>query len=114
MDIKEIFELLEKQGLNPKYVDIDKYGFSRNIEFQTKYQKCWIEWYINYSSLRIGDRYGNEIYFDSIKVNTTSPSIDLGLEFYMKDMVIEFNKRFNYPVSSYLVLKKLDWQEKRV
>ena len=113
MEIEKIFELLEKEGLNPKYIDTDEYGFSINIEFETKYQKCWINWFKNYSSLRVGDRYGNEIYFNIIKVNTTSPSNVKSLEFVMGEIEKQFGDRFNIPCSSYLVLQKLDWQENK-
>lgn len=106
MELEKIVKLLEENGLNPKYIDIDDVGFSRDIEFKTKYQKCWINWFKNYSSLRIGDRYGNEIYFDMIRIINTSPSNKLSLEFYMKIIDDKLGDSFNLPTGSYLVLDK--------
>ena len=80
--IKEkIFELLNKEKLNPKFIKIDDVGFSRWIEFETKYQKCWIEWYHNVSTLRIGDVDCVRIPFNKIHKSTFSPLVKSCLVF---------------------------------
>ena len=107
MNIKEIFELLEKEKLSPKYINIKESGFSRWIEFETKYQKCWIEWYHNVSTLRIGDVWGNRIPFNFVEVNTSSPSSKRALTFINKDVTPNFGLA-DYEI--HLTLQKLDWQ----
>lgn len=109
MTIEQIFKLLENENLNPKYIDIDDYGFSRWIEFKTKYQQCWIEWYVNVSTLRVGDRYGIRIPFTDVKVNTYSPANKRSLEFTHKDITKNFGL---VDCDTELTLEKLDWQEK--
>ena len=107
MEKEKMFELLEKEGLNPKYIDIDDVGFSRWIEFETKYQKCWIEWYHNVSTLRVGDKWGIRIPFMKIHVDTYSPSNRKNLTFTNTDITK------NYGLADCdieLTLEKLEWQ----
>jgi hypothetical protein len=107
MDIEKIFELLEQENCNPKYLDIDDVGFSRWIEFETKYQKCWIEWYSNVSTLRVGDKWGIRIPFTHIQVKTTSPSNKRCFEFTHKDITKNFGLA---DCDVDLTIEKLDWQ----
>ena len=110
MSKEEIYKLLEQEKLKPKYIDIDEVGFSRWIEFNTKYQKCWIEWYQNVSTLRIGDRYGVRIPFTDMEINTYSPSNKRCLQFSHKDITKDFGL---VDCDVDLTLEKLDWQEKK-
>lgn len=105
--MKKIFELLKKEGLKPKYIEKDNAGFSRWIEFRTKYQKCWIEWYSNISTLRVGDRWGIRIPFTNVEVNTYSPSNKRCLQFTNKDITKNFGLA---DCDIDLTLEKLDYQ----
>jgi len=100
IDLEEIFKLLEECDCNPKYIDIDKIsGFSRTIEFKTKYIKCWIMWWKNISYLHIGDKYSNQFPFTKIAASNIK-----SLEFYTEKV---------YKNTFVLTLKKLDWQESK-
>ena len=111
MEIKEIFKLLKNEGLEPHYIKIDDVGFSRWIEFDTKYQKCWIEWYCNVSTLRVGDMYGIRIPFTHIAINPHSPANKRCLEFSNKPITeLVDGKLIDCEVD--FTLEKLDWQEK--
>lgn len=107
MELEQIFKLLEEQNLTPKYIDVDKYGFSRWIEFETKYQKCWIEWYVNVSTLRVNDKYGVRIPFTHVSLNLSSPSNKKCLQFTHKDITKNFGL---VDCDTDLTLEKLDWQ----
>ena len=107
MEIEKIFELLDKENCNPKYIKIDDIGFSRWIEFETKYQKCWIEWYSNVSTLRVGDMWGVRIPFTHIQVNTHSPANTRCFEFVHQDITKNFGL---VDCDVELTLEKLDWQ----
>ena len=110
MDKEEMFELLKKEKLNPKYIGVDDSGFSRWIEFKTKYQKCWIEWYHNVSTLRVGDKWGIRIPFNEVDRQTTSPANISCLVFKNTQV------KPNFGLADYkteLTLEKLDWQEKK-
>ena len=107
MEIENIFELLEKENCNPKYIKIDDSGFSRWIEFETKYQKCWIEWYSNVSTLRVGDMWGIRIPFTHIQVNTHSPANTRCFQFTHQDITKNFGL---VDCDIDLTLEKLDWQ----
>lgn len=104
---EEMFELLKKENCNPVYINVDEVGFSRWIEFGTKYQKCWIEWYINVSTLRVGDKWGIRIPFTDIEVNTYSPANKRCLTFKHKDITKNFGL---VDCDVDLTLEKLDWQ----
>lgn len=110
MQLEEIYKLLEQEGLKPNYINIDDVGFSRWIEFETKYQKCWIEWYTNVSTLRVGDRYGVRIPFHNISINIYSPANKRCLEFTNKDITKNFGLA---DCDVELTLEKLDWQENK-
>jgi len=104
IDRDEIFKILEENNCNPKYIKIRGLLFSRTIEFETKYVKCWVDWWINISYLSVGDRYANQFPFTKIEQGTTHPSNKTDLLFYYGDCR-NFNKTFS------LTLEKLDWQE---
>lgn len=108
MDIELIVALLEKLGLNPKNEQID--GFNRWIEFNTKYQKCWIEWYINVSTLRVGDKWGNIIPFTHVSLSENYPSNKTCLVFSNNAVKKALNGRL-VSSSTKLTIEKLDWQE---
>ncbi len=108
MTLEEIFKILESEGLKPRYIKADISGFSRWIEFETKYQKCWIEWYANVCTLRVGDIHGVRIPFTSFEPHDTSPSNEKSLLFTNKDVTPNFGLA---DWQTELTLQKLDWQE---
>lgn len=105
--IENMFALLEKEKCNPKYIKVDDVGFSRWIEFMTEYQTCWIEWYKNISTLRVGDMYGVRIPFTHIQVNTHSPANKRCLSFVNGQAQPKFGLA---DIDTDLTLKKLEWQ----
>ena len=48
---EELFEFLKLWILDPVYINIDKSGFSREIQFKTANSVCVIQWFINQSYL---------------------------------------------------------------
>ncbi len=108
MEIEKIYKILDENKLSPRYINKDDVGFSRWIEFETKYQKYWIEWYVNVSTLRVGDKYTIRIPFTHISLNLHSPSNKKCLEFSHKDITKNFGLA---DVDIDLTIEKLDWQE---
>lgn len=100
MKLDEMFEILKKEGLNPRYIGFEKEEFKRQVEFQTKYQKCWIIWYWNESILMIGDQWSNAIYFTHLEICTIHP---------FNKKCIQFTTKKNDWLAC-VALEKLDWQ----
>lgn len=111
-DIDEIFKLLESEKLEPEYLDVDEYGFSRHIKFKTKYQTCYISWWANIATLSVGERYGLRVPFTDVNVNTTSPSNRRSLMFTHSAVQKHLGETLE-DVDTELTLEKLDWQENK-
>lgn len=77
MKIEEMEELLNKVGVKSERINIDKYGFSREIKFKIYDQEFVIQWYHNQSTLYVGK--GNRspcIPFKYLIYDNTYPLID--------------------------------------
>ena len=99
-DIKDVFTVLEKEGLSPKYSAQEGEYFERIIEFRIGGVKYYIEWWSNESYLTIGERYGNYIPFTSVGADDNWPAYVTGLEFKNEGLDV-----------AYAAIKRLDWQE---
>lgn len=104
--IEEIFQILDREGCNPAMVRVDKYGFSRNIQFSIRGVVYEIEWWKNVSHLGLTGPYENYVRFTSIRVDTTWPSFSRGLALHNDE---DFPGADD-PVMR-LSLKLLEWQE---
>lgn len=76
---EKLVEFFEKHGIECKWTNHDKYGFSRHLIFTAKDAVCEIEWYTNYSTI-ILDGVAH-YWFDKIDDSNTYPCEGDWLEF---------------------------------
>ena len=82
MSKEELVEKLAKVGINGKWINPDKYGFSRIFQFELNGQTIKIEWFCNYSTLIIGNA---EFWFDRISTWSGYPMQGNWIEFLFKN-----------------------------
>ena len=78
MSKEELVEKLAKVGINGKWIEPDKYGFSRTFQFELNGQTIKIEWFCNYSTLMIGNAH---FWFDRISTYSGYPMQGVWIEF---------------------------------
>lgn len=81
MTQEELVNRLEIVGIKGRWINPDKYGFSRIYEFVINEQIIQIEWYVNYSTIMIGNAH---FWFDSILLNSAYPMQGEWIEFSFK------------------------------
>jgi|GEM_PF-4326398 len=99
----ELISFLNKFGIKTEIIDIDKYGFSRTIEFKVYEITYRIIWFINESTLMIGtgDR-ASQILFKYIYFDGTFPLIEgnksLGFSYVKFERENIFDRLYPYEV----------------
>jgi hypothetical protein len=79
VDSKEKLErVLSEVGIVGAWIEPDKYGYSRLYEFNTCGTEVIIEWYCNYSEIRIGNA---RMWFTHIKTYSGYPEKGEWIEF---------------------------------
>lgn len=79
VDTKEkLEEALSKVGIVGEWINPDEYGFSRLYKFNTCGTDVVIEWYCNYSTVRIGNA---SMWFTHIYTHTRYPERGEWIEF---------------------------------
>jgi hypothetical protein len=86
MSKEELESKLSGVGISGEWVDFDEYGFSRTFQFSLEDQIVKIEWFVNYSTLMIGNAH---FWFDIIRTYSGYPH---------KGNWIEFSFRGEHPV----------------
>lgn len=99
----EIIEALNKLGIENELVNKDKYGFSRTIQFKIYDITYRIIWFVNQSTLTIGEgKRPAQIPFKYIYFDNTFPLIDgnksLGFSFVKFEKKSIFDRQFPYEV----------------
>ena len=99
----EIIETLNKLGIKNEIVNKDKYGFSRTIQFKVYDITYRIIWFVNQSTLTIGEgKRPAQIPFKYIYFDNTFPLIDgnksLGFSFVKFEKKSIFDRQFPYEV----------------
>ena len=99
--LENIVEFLKSHNIESKYVDFDKYNYSRTIEFIVNEQTYQIYWFNNESKLKIGthERAGfvkfKYIYFDNC-FPIVGGNDNLGFSYIKKEKENMFDSEFNY------------------
>ena len=99
--LENIVEFLKNHNIESKYVDFDKYNYSRTIEFIVNEQTYQIYWFNNESKLKIGThkRAGfvkfKYIYFDNC-FPIVGGNENLGFSYTKKEKKNMFDDEFNY------------------
>lgn len=78
---EEIFNILLKEGLNPKYINADKFGFSRQINFSAMDIDYCITWFANMSHICVGEYRFNHFYFTEMTARGYLPFCERALVF---------------------------------
>ena len=99
----EIIEALNKLGIENELVNKDKYGFSRTIQFKVYDITYRIIWFVNQSTLTIGEgKRPAQIPFKYIYFDNTFPLIDgnksLGFSFVKFEKKSMFDRQFPFEV----------------
>ena len=99
----EIIEALNKLGIKNEIVNVDKYGFSRTIQFKVYDTIYRIIWFVNQSTLTIGEgKRPAQIPFKYIYYDNTFPLVDgnksLGFSFVKFEKKSIFDRQFPYEV----------------
>lgn len=70
-----------------EWINKDKYGFSRDLQFNVRGNTYKIKWYWNYSHLYFNDE--SFLIFDCVEVSSTWPNnFKHNLQFYYKDNIV--------------------------
>ena len=101
IDKEKLFDFLKELDLNPKWIEHNENGFSRDIKFSTKYDTYCIEWWCNMGYISTNNRWSNFNIFRQISLNVIWPSCNKAIVFYNEKEVDGI----------FVVLEKLDWQK---
>lgn len=82
MTQEQLQEKLESVGIKGEWVDKDEVGFSRTFRFEIDGQVFNIDWYINYSTLMVGNVH---YWFDNISTWSGYPHHGKWIEFIFRN-----------------------------
>lgn len=97
---EEIIDFLKSIGIEVELINVDKYGFSREIKFKIYDVIYVIKWWVNQSYLHIGEHERSaQIPFKYIYFDTTYPLIDGNRSIGFSDIKLERKSMFDreYP-----------------
>ena len=103
---EEIISFLESFGIKPVLINVDKYGFSREIKFEVYGQIYVIDWWINQSYLHIGNfNRSAQIPFKYLYLDTTFPLVDGNRSLAFADEKLERKSTFDreYPFAVFRI-----------
>lgn len=103
MKLIEIVDFLKSHGINPELINLDKYNFSRTIQFEIYGIKYQIIWFKNESTLRIGTQSRcAQIPFRYIYFDNTFPLVNenrsIGFAYTKTEKKSIFDREYPYEV----------------
>jgi len=97
---EEMIDFLGSVGIKAELINIDKYGFSREIEFKVYDITYIIDWWVNQSYLHIGNHVRSaQIPFKYLYLDTTFPLVGGNRSLGFSDIKLERRSIFDreYP-----------------
>ena len=99
--LEKIVTFLKSHNIDSEYVNLDKYNYSRTIQFVVNNQSYQIVWFINESKLRIGtDTRSPFVVFKHMYFDNCLPIVggneNLGFSYTKKENVLFYESEFNY------------------
>lgn len=99
--LEKIIDFLKSHNIDSEYVNLDKYNYSRTIQFVVNNQTYQIVWFINECKLRIGtDTRSPFVVFKHLYYDNCLPIVggneNLAFSFTKKENVSFYESEFNY------------------
>lgn len=99
--LEHLVLFLEQFGITSKYINFDKYNFSRTIEFVVNEQTYQVVWFINESKLIIGNNIRSPfVVFKHVYFDNCTPIVggnnNLGFSYTKNVKNNMFDREFDY------------------
>ena len=99
--LEQIVDFLKSHNIDSEYVNLDKYNYSRTIQFNVNNQTYQIVWFINEGKLRIGaDTRSPFVMFKHMYYDNCLPIVggneNLSFSYTKKEKTNVYDREFNY------------------